>query len=177
MVELPEHLAEYRKFLVAAEQKAQEDFDKTVLSLSGGALGISFVFLKDVIGSQPIRLDGALLGAWLCWGLSTLSVLSSFFLSHRALREAIRQVDDGSIAATTTPGGWYSFATLTLNVLGALLFFAGVCAMTVFAGANISARGLSNVATQSPAATAPSAAAPSAAASSPASASSAHTRP
>lgn len=34
----PDAMAEYRKSLVAAEQKSQEDFDKTVLSLSGGAL-------------------------------------------------------------------------------------------------------------------------------------------
>ncbi|WP_417913843.1 hypothetical protein [Candidatus Electronema sp. JM] len=35
-----DQLAEYRKWIVAAEQKSQEDFDKTVLSLSGGALGV-----------------------------------------------------------------------------------------------------------------------------------------
>ncbi len=35
-----DQLAEYRKWIFAAEQKSQEDFDKTVLSLSGGAVGI-----------------------------------------------------------------------------------------------------------------------------------------
>ena len=28
-------MTDYRKWLIAAEQKSQEDFDKTVLSLSG----------------------------------------------------------------------------------------------------------------------------------------------
>ena len=65
-----EHLADYRKWLVSAEQKSQEDFDKTILSLSGGALGISFVFLKDVIGPLPILQPGFLLAAWLAWRLA-----------------------------------------------------------------------------------------------------------
>jgi len=44
-----ENLQEYRKHLVAAEQQVQADFDKTVLSLSGGALGISFAFVKNPV--------------------------------------------------------------------------------------------------------------------------------
>lgn len=35
-------LQAYRSHLVAADERAQENFDKTVLSLSGGALGVSF---------------------------------------------------------------------------------------------------------------------------------------
>ena len=44
--EIPAHLQEYRKALVAAEQKAQEDFDKTVLSLSGGGTWNFIYFSK-----------------------------------------------------------------------------------------------------------------------------------
>jgi hypothetical protein len=161
MAELPDHLVEYRNFLIAAEQKAQEDFDKTVLSLSGGALGISFIFLKDVLGSQPIRLHEYLLGAWICWGASTLFVLGSFFLSHLALRHAIRQVDGGDLDGKT-PGGAFAQWTATFNILGAVLFVVGVVAITVFAGANISTRGATNGTTQSTT----SAAAPAAAAAS-----------
>lgn len=136
-----EHLAEYRKWLVAAEQKSQEDFDKTVLSLSGGALGISFVFLKDVVGSNPIAMSSLLLGAWFSWAFSTFSILSSYYLSHLALRRAISQVDAETIYEQK-PGG--SFATMTafLNAFGAVLFLVGVCCITIFAGANISSKGL-----------------------------------
>ena len=76
-----DQLADYRKWLVAAEQKSQEDFDKTVLTLSGGALGVSFVFLKDVIGPQPIVMSCFLMVAWAAWAFSTFSVLTSYFLS------------------------------------------------------------------------------------------------
>ncbi|MEN9911687.1 MAG: hypothetical protein RI956_131 [Pseudomonadota bacterium] len=107
------HLADYRKLLVAAEQKSQEDFDKTVLSLSGGALGIFFVFIKEVIGPQPIVSQIFLVAAWLSWAFSTLSVLTSYYLSHLALRRAISQVDDDMIYKQPTGG---VFASLTSNI-------------------------------------------------------------
>lgn len=133
-------MTDYRKWLIAAEQRSQEDFDKTVLSLSGGALGISFVFLKDVIGHQPLVLSGFLLAAWLTWAFSTFSVLTSFYLSHLALRRAITQVDDGTIHKQQ-PGGIFACLTAVLNATGAVLFLVGVCCITIFAGANLSTKG------------------------------------
>jgi hypothetical protein len=41
---------QYRALLVQTWQKTQDDIDKAILSLSGGALGVSFVFLKDIVG-------------------------------------------------------------------------------------------------------------------------------
>lgn len=50
---VPTDRDEWREHLVSAEQKSQEDLDKALLSLSGGALGVSLIFLKDVIGQGP----------------------------------------------------------------------------------------------------------------------------
>lgn len=135
VTELPAHLVEYRKHLVSAEQKSQEDFDKTVLSLSGGALGISFVFLKDVIGQNPVSSPGYLFASWVSWGLSTFAVLLSYYLSQLALRHTIAQVDRGKIYEEQ-PGGHYAELTKYLNAIGVVLFFFGVCNITYFAYAN-----------------------------------------
>ncbi|MDR6520587.1 hypothetical protein J2789_003273 [Variovorax paradoxus] len=135
-----ERLFEYRKSLVAAEQKAQEDFDKTVLALSGGALGISFAFLKDVIGSNPVAYPFFLFTAWVTWGFSTFSVLASYHLSHLALRKAIRQVDEGLIYKQRA-GAAFAIWTARLNETGAVLFLIGVLCITIFAGFNFKLRG------------------------------------
>jgi len=129
-------LAEYRSSLVALEQKSQESFDKTVLSLSGGALGISFVFLKDIIGPSPVVNPTLLLTAWGAWATSSIAVLLSFFISHLAIRKAIKQFDEGEIY-NAKPGGWMSSVTAILNVTGALAFFIGVILITLFAGSNL----------------------------------------
>lgn len=136
--------SEYRQWLIAAEQKTQDDFDKAVLSLSGGALGISFVFVKDIIGPGLIHHSWWLLAAWLLWALSSLAILASFFTSHLALRRAVKQCDDGSIYSQT-PGGMFAWTTRSLNALGALVFVVGVCFMAFFVHSNLSSRDAANV--------------------------------
>ncbi len=140
-----DQLAEYRKWIIAAEQKSQEDFDKTVLSLSGGALGISFIFLRDVIGPHPIVSWHFLLYAWMAWAFSTFSILISFYLSRRALRMTITQIDSNKIYRhRQNPGGTFARLTEYCNIAGAVLFLVGVCCITIFVGANLSAKGALN---------------------------------
>ena len=130
------HWAEYRKQIQVAEQKSQEDFDKTVLSLSAGALGISFVFLKDVIGPNPVLLPRMLFAAWVFWGLSSFSVLASYFLSHIALRHTIKQIDNDTLHKEV-PGGPFRKPLVYLNGAGAVFFVVGIIAITAFANANL----------------------------------------
>ena len=127
---------DYRSLLIAAEQKAQEDYDKTVLLLSGGALGISFAFAKDIVGDQPLVCRGLLLASWIAWGISVACVLASFFFSQQALRRTIKQVDEDAIHEQS-PGGVYSWITAVFNALGGLLFLAGVAVIVLFASHNL----------------------------------------
>jgi hypothetical protein len=129
-------LQEYRKHCVSAEQKSQEDYDKSVLTLSGGALGVSFAFLKDVVGPGALAQTNLLFAAWLLWGCSIISTLASFWFSQIALRTAIIQVDKNTIRRQF-PGRSFSRITATLNALGGLAFVAGVVVMVLFVMANI----------------------------------------
>ena len=101
------------------------------------------MFLKDVIGSNPIEHPCFLLAAWLTWALSTISVLASFYLSHLALRRAIAQIDDGTIYQQPV-GGDFARWTAILNATGAILFLVGVCWISIFAGYNLSNKGVKN---------------------------------
>jgi hypothetical protein len=69
----------YREHLVQALQKAHEDFDKTVLTLSGGALVVSITFVKDIVGPGSVIHKGLLMLSWFCWGISVTSVLISYY--------------------------------------------------------------------------------------------------
>ena len=147
--EPPDPLQDYRKQLVEAAHKSQENFDKTVLALSGGALGVSFTFLKEVVGTAPIKGPEFLVGAWIAWALSAFAVLLSYYLSHMALRVAIRQVDDGTIYKSR-PGGVYARFTAVLNISGATLFVLGVLAITLFASSNLMPRAAKSVVSIAP---------------------------
>lgn len=126
-------LQAYRSLLISAEQKSQEDYDKTVIALSGGALGISFAFVKDIVGSQSLATPVWLCAAWIAWGLSVTLVLTSFYFSHLALRKAIKQVDENLESLyNKPPGGFFTRVTQVLNVLDGLLFLIGVAFMVIF---------------------------------------------
>jgi len=127
---------EYRRMLETLKQESQRLYDKAVLSLSGGALGISFAFVSNIVGDSPVVLPGWLLTAWVLWGLSVTSVLFSFYFSNLALRKAIHQVDNGTIQ-NELPGGLYDRVTAVLNAAGGLLFLFGVISIIIFVSGNI----------------------------------------
>jgi hypothetical protein len=126
-----DRLAEYREHCVTAEQKAQEDYDKAVLSLSGGALGVSFAFIKDIVGPGAVTRPGLLILAWSAWGASIVATLSSYWFGQQALRTAIKQVDAATID-TELPGLSFATTTAILNAAGGLLFVLGVGLLVPF---------------------------------------------
>jgi hypothetical protein len=131
-----EIIAEYRGLLTQTEQKSQAEFDKGVLALSGGALGLSFAFTKNIVGPGEMIHAGYLLAAWITWAASSASVLISFFVSTLALRKAIYQLDHGTIGMER-PGGWWDRATSSLNLMGLLMFLFGLAMMIVFVNYNL----------------------------------------
>lgn len=127
---------EYRNFLETLVRESQQSYDKTVLTLSGGALGISFAFVSDFLDKSKVICSGWLLTAWISWGLSVTAVLFSFFFSIRALRKAIDQVDQ-KIIRKQHPGGFFDKITAVLNFAGGLLFLMGVISIIKFVIANM----------------------------------------
>jgi hypothetical protein len=133
---MDDSLEQYRKLLINTEQKAQDDFDKTIITLSGGALGITFAFIKDIVGSKPVINPDLIFYAWLSWGISISAVLLSFYFSNLAFREAIKQIHNGNIYKMH-PGGWYDSFTGILNAIGGFLFIVGVTLAIIFAYLNL----------------------------------------
>lgn len=128
---------QYRAHLVLAEQKAQEDFDKTVIYLSGGALGVSFAFIKDIVGVNALTHPAWLTAAWWSWSVSVLAVLLSYYSSHLALRRAIKQFDQDPNSPARRLGGCWDLLTGILNGLGAALFFLGLVSMVIFVSQSV----------------------------------------
>lgn len=116
---------------MSAEQAAQAEFDKSLLALSGGGLGITIAFLKDVVGTKPPIGSGWLLAAWICWALSLTSILFSHLTSSKASRKALEATDLRTIYLTMGASPW-SIATRILNILAAVAFVGGVISLLRF---------------------------------------------
>ena len=125
----PTNPAAYRDVLTALETKSQTEYDRLVVALSGGALGISFAFVERFIGDDPPLALWALMAAWVAWVCSLALVLGSHFFSTQALRKAVTQVDEKKIN-TERVGGNYDRVLVCLNAIGGITFILG----TSFAG-------------------------------------------
>lgn len=130
---------EYRRHLVLAEQRSVEQYDKALLSLSAGALDVSFAFLDRVVDSGPPLWAGVLFAAWLFWALSLAFVLVSFYLSHKALRRAITEVDRSLSQTGHRPARQLSSMTEWATVVGGVFFLIGVFLMAPFVWKNLGA--------------------------------------
>lgn len=127
-------LAKYRGVVVAAMQKSQDDYDKAVLSLSGGALGLTFAFFQK---AQQTRQCLVLLEtAWALWTLSLVAILVSFLTGREAHRVAIEQVDTGTVYESLVGGIW-ARTTTVLNRCGGLFFLAGLAVAVVYLVKNL----------------------------------------
>jgi hypothetical protein len=120
-----QEIKDYRNFLVAADQRAQQDFDKTVLTLSCGAIGISFAFTKEIVDVAPVADLEWLTWSWRFWACSSLAILASHYFSHMSLLKTIKQVDQGNIYIQK-PGGFWADLTGWTNLFGGLFFVVGV---------------------------------------------------
>lgn len=129
-------IEEFRTKLDELERKSQESYDKAILTLSGGALGITISFVEHVIGEDRVINKDLLLASWICWGLSLLCILFSFYSSQLALRKAIRQLDGGTLGKETA-GGWPDSVTAALNAGGGLFFLIGAFVFVFFAYNNL----------------------------------------
>ena len=128
-------LDEYRSLLIEAERAAQESFDKTIISLSSGALGISFVFVSNIT-TEPIQRPLLLILAWGVWGLSVTLILTSFVTSRFAFQRAVKQVDTEKVH-DERPGGLLTVITNMLNIISGMLFIVGVFLLAWFVTVNM----------------------------------------
>lgn len=130
----------YRDHLVDADRKSVELFDNTVISLSGGALGVSVLILERVsarLDKAQIAIDGGRLMpiAWACWAASVACCLISHYFSHLSLRRTIAQLDRGE--KIVRAGGCLALVTEACTVIAGLLFLAGLIAAGWFLSKNV----------------------------------------
>ena len=106
-----------RQLLEDRQARAQDAYDQALFKLSGGALGLSFVFMAQIAGDDP-RMVWALGSAWGLWIVSLVCVLWSHYSSERAMDKAIEQLDAGR----RSDGGGFDKFTGLLNAVGGIAF-------------------------------------------------------
>jgi hypothetical protein len=133
-------LLEYRASLIPVRQKAQEEIDRQVLTISAAALGLSLTFYKDVLKEQIVSYGWLLRLAWICWIVAIGSVVLSMYLSAESVRLIRVKIDEVLKAATSgeridaeldKAGYLHRWLLRVLNPLNLSLFFVGILAFAL----------------------------------------------
>jgi hypothetical protein len=127
---------EERNALVQGEQKSAEQFDKGVLTLAAGALGISLVFLEKIAPHPTQASLKYLCIAWLGFALSLGTILFSFLSSQFAYRRQRDILEDELLDKPKRRNG-FAGATAMLNVFAIIAFTAGAVGLAWFSITNI----------------------------------------
>lgn len=118
------------ELLTKQRDYGQEQFDKLIIYLSGGALALSVGFVKDLVGSAPVTDATYLKYAW----ASFAAALCLNLLSHKT-----SVIDaDYEIKGKTKLSNLFGHITEGLNWSSLLCFIAGVCCFVIFAYPKIS---------------------------------------
>jgi hypothetical protein len=125
---------QYRDLLNDLETAAQAEYDRLIVVLSGGALGVSFAFVHQFVGdAHPVIWPTGLVAAWTCWVFSLASMLLSHWFSAAAMRAAIEQIDSGERMRP----GIHASAVKILNIAAGALFIAGALITVWFVSLNV----------------------------------------
>ena len=126
--------ANYRNHLTDQESKSYEDYDKALLVLSTGAMGVSIAFIKNIVGDGTISYPSLMIASWWVWAGSIFALLLSFKMSQNAFRKASEEFD--SDQPREQLGGHFDVWTDRLNYAGGICFCIGVVLMMIFVTLN-----------------------------------------
>lgn len=106
------------------QAQANQTIDKlrtSVISLSGGALGSTVIFLKDIVGLSNECALGQVKVAWAFWLFSIVVTLFSYFCQYQGLLFQIK--GDSENVRYTATGKW--------NVAMGISYLVGTAAFVI----------------------------------------------
>lgn len=139
-------IKEYRNQLTELEKTNQVSYDRSVMTLSGGAIAITFSFAGPLADGKLIG-QFWLIGSWAAWALSCAAIMMSFSFSAAAMRLKIDELDEDERvgnespkphAATKSKSASLDIWTGYCNRWGGILFILGVVILLIFSSLNAS---------------------------------------
>lgn len=116
-----------------------ENFDKAILSLSSAGLGLSLVFIKNVVKLAEANYVWILHFSWLLFVLAITSTLLSYLFAQRALDRQREFNEKYYLEADEEAGQQISFAsgmTHVLSYVSVFTYIAAISCTAIFIGAN-----------------------------------------
>ena len=117
-----------------------ENLDKAILSLSSAGLGLSLVFIKNVVELSKANHVWVLYGSWLMFVLAITSTLLSYLFGQRALNKQRELIERYYFDGDEDAGQKTSLASRITRVLSYVSVFTYIVAVSctaLFIGLNL----------------------------------------
>lgn len=117
-------------------------FDKSVLALSGGALGLSITFV-DKFGGVGAGFGLLLFSSWMAFGAAIVLNVTSYITAFHDADYEIEKIDDCLRSGSDYTDTWNPFKRVTgsLNIASLVMFAVGVILLAAHAA---TANGVTN---------------------------------
>lgn len=122
-----------RNRLIASHKDASGAFDRALMTLSAGSLGLSIAFVND-IAEEPTSV-WVLQTSWICMGLALLFIVASFAVSVEVHRRLIDGLDKNRPCEEEPR--WARQGVTWLNGVSAGAFLIGAGFLVYFAFVNV----------------------------------------
>lgn len=122
-----DELRGYRQDLLTIQKEQIGSYDKAILSLSGGGIGISIAFADKFSDGVP-EVGIGLLGSWIAFSFAIAFNVGSYLTSSHDIEVEIQKVRESVQAGGTEiqSGNSWRTITMTLNALSLVAFVGGV---------------------------------------------------
>jgi len=130
----------YRTQLLDLQKSDTTEFDKGILTLSSGALGLSLAFIKDIVKIERASHPSLLMGSWFLFAGAILLTLISFLVTQKSVSVQLDYAEKYYLEEKeeylNKKSCWVS-ANVWLNRFTAFLFTLAVFATVTFASINL----------------------------------------
>lgn len=128
-----------RASLTAAKKESSQYFDKSILTLASGALGLSIAFITKIAPTPKESTLGFLYCSWIILCASLLSTLVSFLTSQHACQKQIAILENSYFGTQkkTDDRNPLGRVTVFLNWSSIILFILGIVFLIVFSILNV----------------------------------------
>lgn len=129
-------LENYRHLLEQRYSEVSGAYDKAIMTLSGGGLGVSIAFIKDISPNPAQCTTVYIVLGWIAFAASIAAILLALLFSQYAIRGTIKQIDEDTIHQQY-PGGGLARISRIFNILSGVFFVLGVVLIIIFVAMNM----------------------------------------
>ncbi len=123
----------YLERIYDAYFESAKQFDRQILFIASGALGISFSFIKDIVDLDSSIFKYILIFSWVLLTLVILLSLLSHYMSKQALNQKIKFFEFEEQGSANKLNKYVKI----LNISMILALVAGIVLLITFVGINI----------------------------------------